>query len=218
MKISVLQPKIIWGDIDFNIKAIQGLIDKSRGELLVLPEYALTGSLIFDATININEWISKSRIAKSKLKIRDGKQLLINSVIEIDNKIHNACELLPTGGYQHKLFPDKPEIEAGINPGDKQTIFLLRDKSFKVVICSDLRNIERISTAGLDFLLFIFHFSDYNFERALNDVKKISLERNIPIIISSLVSDKNVGWSSYVDNNTVISLPGDEGILEIEIN
>ena len=218
MRISVLQPKIIRGDIDFNSEAIQRLIDKSRGEILVLPEYALTGSLIFDSTININEWILKSKKAKSKLKIMDGKKLLINSIIQINNKIYNACELLPTDIYQYKLFPDKPEIEAGINPGEKQNIFKLKDKKFKVIICTDLRYIEKIPTAGLDFLLFIFHFSDYNFDKAMNDVKKISFERNIPIIISSLVSDKNIGHSSYVNNNTVISLPSDEGILEIEIN
>ena len=218
MKISVLQPKIIRGNIDNNSKVIQRLLDKSKGEILVLPEYALTGSLIFDSKININEWVLKSKKAKSKLKVKDGKKLLINSIVEIDNQVYNACELLPTDIKQFKLYPDKPEIEAGINPGLKQTIFEIKNKKFKVVICTDLRYIEQIPTSDLDFLIFIFHFSDYNFDKAMNNVKKVSNEINLPIIISSLVSDKNIGFSSYIFNNTVISLSNDEGILEIEIN
>lgn len=218
MKISVLQPKIIRGDIDYNTKAIQSLIDQSRGEILVLPEYALTGSLIFDPNVNINEWILKSKRAKSKLKIIDGKKLLINSIIKKNNMIYNACELLPTDINQYKLFPDKTEIEAGIKPGVNQTIFEFKNKKFKVVICTDLRSIEQIPTVDLDFLLFIFHFSHNNFDEVMKEVKKISVERNLPIIISSLVSDKNIGFSSYINKDTVVSLPDIEGILEIEIN
>lgn len=217
MRISVLQPKIIRGDIDFNIQVIQSLINKSRGELLVLPEYALTGSLIFAPNVKIKEWVEKSERAKTKIKIPAGKRLLINSLLEIDNKIYNACEILPRGGRQYKLFPDHPEVEAGINPGDKQTVFEINSKKFKVIICTDLRYIEKIPTVGLDFILFIFHFSEYNLAPTLNAVRNISVERNIPVIVSSLVSDQNIGFSSYIDRNRVISLPRDEGVLEIEI-
>lgn len=42
MRISLLQPEIIRGNIQHNAEVIQHLIDKSKGELLVLPEYALT--------------------------------------------------------------------------------------------------------------------------------------------------------------------------------
>ncbi|NLY92063.1 MAG: hypothetical protein GX081_10740 [Firmicutes bacterium] len=217
MRISVLQPKIIRGDLDFNLKVIQGLVNKSRGELLVLPEYALTGSLIFEPNANTKEWAEKSKEAKNRIKIPEGKRLLVNSLLEVDDKIYNACELLPEGGKQYKLFPDRPEVEAGINPGNGQTVFELNTKRFKVIICTDLRFIERIPTVGLDFILFIFHFSDYNLASTLEEVKKISVERSIPVLISSLVSDQNIGFSSYIDKNSVISLSSEEGILEIEL-
>lgn len=61
MKIS---PKILRGDIDYNTSAIQKLIDASSGNLLVLPEYALTGSLVLDTNANITEWAQKSKIAQ----------------------------------------------------------------------------------------------------------------------------------------------------------
>jgi len=213
-----LQPRIIRGDIDFNTRAIQNLVDRSKGELLVLPEYALTGSLVFEPGAEIKEWADKSKQAKGRIKIPEGKRLLINSLLEVDNKFYNVCELLPEGGRQYKLFPDQPEVEAGIIPGNGQTVFTLCAKSFKVIICTDLRYIGKIPADSLDLLLFVFHFSDYNLAPALQEVKRIARERNIPVIISSLVSDKNIGFSSYVDKNKVISLSSEEGILEIELD
>lgn len=113
-----MQPRIIRGDIDFNTRAIQNLVDRSKGELLVLPEYALTGSLVFEPGAEIKEWADKSKQAKGRIKIPEGKRLLINSLLEVDNKFYNVCELLPEGGRQYKLFPDQPEVEAGIIPGN----------------------------------------------------------------------------------------------------
>lgn len=218
MRISVLQPKIIRGDLDFNYRAIQSLVNKSRGKLLVLPEYALTGSLIFAPGANIKEWAAKSKEAKSRIKIPEGKRLLINYLREEGGKIYNACELLPDGGRQDKLFPDQPEVAAGISPGNGQTVFELGAKRFKVIICSDLRQIGKIPTAGLDFLLFIFHFSGVNLAPTLQDLKRIAGERGVPVIVSSLVSDRNIGFSSYIEKSRVISLADEEGILEIEVD
>ncbi|SCY96520.1 carbon-nitrogen hydrolase family protein [Alkaliphilus peptidifermentans] len=218
MKISVLQPKIIRGDIDYNGKVIQDLIRGSRGELLILPEYSLTGSLVLDVNADINSWVTKSNLAKSQLEIPKNKQVLINTLIKLDNHIYNVCELLPSNNIQFKLFPDEQELNAGITPGKEQKVFELSNKKFKTIICTDLRYINEISTDNLDFLFFIFHFTDHNFEKAMQDVKNISIERKIPIIISSLVSDKNIGFSSYVNQNTIVSLSGFEGIIEIEID
>lgn len=52
----------------------------------------------------------------------------------------------------------------------------------------------------------------------MNDVKRITNEVNPPIIISSLVSDKNIGFCSYIFSNTDIYLFNGQGILEIETN
>jgi hypothetical protein len=37
------------------------------------------------------------------------------------------------------------------------------------------------------------------------------------VLVSSLVSDKNSGFSSFVEGDVVVSLSGREGILEVEI-
>lgn len=217
MKISILQPEIIRGNIEHNQEIIQKLIEKSNGDLLILPEYTLTGSLVLDANANISDWVLKSKKAKLSLKLSEEKKLIINSLVESKGQIFNCCELLPSDEKQYKLFPDKTELEAGINPGEKQVIFRLNNKKFKIIICTDLRHIEEIPTDNLDFIIFIFHFTKNNFEKVIQEVKNISLERKIQVIISSLVSDKNIGFSSYVNNNTVVALPNCEGILEIEL-
>jgi predicted amidohydrolase len=48
MRVSLLQPRIIRSDIEHNLAAIQRLVGGRKGDLLVLPEYALTGSLVLD--------------------------------------------------------------------------------------------------------------------------------------------------------------------------
>ena len=82
MRVSLLQPEIIRGNIEHNLKAVQSLIDKSKGELLVLPEYALTGSLVLDLNADVHEWARNSAQAETRLSIPSGNCLLINTLIE----------------------------------------------------------------------------------------------------------------------------------------
>jgi len=121
MRLSLLQPRIIRGDIEHNLKVIQRLVDESKGDLLVLPEYALTGSLVLDLEADVHDWAQRSADAKTRIKIPDGKYLLINSLVEIDTTLRNCCELLPVVESQIKLFPDKTERNSGILPGTEGT-------------------------------------------------------------------------------------------------
>jgi len=217
MRLSLLQPRIIRGDIEHNLKVIQRLVDESKGDLLVLPEYALTGSLVLDLEADVHDWAQRSADAKTRIKIPDGKYLLINSLVEIDTTLRNCCELLPLVESQIKLFPDKTERNSGILPGTEQKIFELFDKRFKVIICSDIKEMDEIPTNSLDFLIFVYHFTENNFPRVMPLVKSVSKERKLPVLASSLVSDRNHGFSSFVNGNVIVSLSRQEGILEVEI-
>jgi len=216
MHISLLQPKIRRGHIDHNARLVQRLIDQSQGELLVLPEYALTGSLAFEPQADVHAWASRSALAKSRLRLPDGKHLLINSLVDHAGILHNSCELLPTAEYCNKLFPDQMEREAGIHAGTEQKVFELAGKRFKVSICFDFAHLDQFPTHDLDFLLFIYHFTQQNHARVLEEVKKASQSRSLPVLVSSLVSDQNNGCSAYVEGDKVISLSEREGILEVE--
>ena len=108
-------------------------------------------------------------------------------------------------------------MKAGIKPGQTQQVFSLENKQFKVVICTDLRFIEQITTDGLDFLCYIFHFTLNSYEKTIATLKEVSQARKLPILTSSLVSDQNIGESCYINGETVVTLPRMEGILEIEI-
>lgn len=218
MKISILQPEIERGNIPKNTSAIQKLINYATGDLMVLAEYSLTGSLVLDENANVQKWAVDSEIAKKGLFIPENKRLLINSLIIKDKRIYNACTLLPANEIiQAKSYPDNPEIEAGICAGDGVSVVQIYDKKIAIIICSDFREINRISTSGADFIFYIFHFTLGNHERILHDLMNISKERNIPIITASLTSDKNYGHSCYVFGSTVVSLGNQEGILEITL-
>ncbi|MEW6718536.1 MAG: hypothetical protein AB1345_13675 [Chloroflexota bacterium] len=85
------------------------------------------------------------------------------------------------------------------------------------MICYDLPHIDKIPTDDLDFLVFVYHFTEENFSRVMQVVKDVSRTRGLRVLASSLVSDKNNGHSSYVDGDVIVSLSTREGILEVEI-
>jgi len=123
MRLSLLQPRIVRGDIEHNLAVIHRLVDRSKGDLLVLPEYALTRSLVLDLEADVHDWALRSANAKALINVPKGKHLLINTLAEFDGKLRNCCELLPLGELQFKLFPDQTELDAGILTGTEQKIF-----------------------------------------------------------------------------------------------
>ncbi len=217
MRISLLQPKIIRGDIAYNADIIQKLIDKSKGDLLVLPEYCFTGSLILDREADLEGWVNSSFHAKKRLLIPENKLLLVNSIVKVKNEYYNSCEFLPTPLQQFKLYPDETEMEKGIIAGKAHEVFKLFNKSFKVIICKDLKYWKSISTDDLDFALFIYHFTGDDYDLRIHELKELVKERRLPVLASSLVSDKNIGHSTYIDEKLLVCLSDDEGILEIEL-
>ncbi|GIV63718.1 MAG: hypothetical protein KatS3mg045_1057 [Bellilinea sp.] len=217
MKISLLQPHIQRGDIINNRKHIQTLINQAEGDLLVLPEYGLTGSLTLENSPEPFAWAEKCAREKENLKLASGKFLMVNSLVMFADGLRNCCELLPTTDHYCKLFPDKTELQAGVLPGLEFKIFSLEGKRFSVLICFDLPNIMKIPMPELDFLLFIYHFTPQNFSRVMEEVKEANHLLNLPILISSLVSDYNHGHSAFVNQNLVITLGRQAGILEINL-
>lgn len=190
---------------------------RSIGDLLILPEYALTGSLVPDKEANVHDWAVRCREAKTQIHIVEGKHLLINTLEEINGQLRNCRELLPEREFQFKLFPDETELNHCVVAGTEQKIFSLMDRRFKTIICSDIRRVDEISTEDLDFVVFVYHFTEENYRRVISEAKNVAKERNLPILASSWVSDKNNGFSSYIDAEKIISLPAVEGILEIEL-
>ncbi|MCL2321578.1 MAG: hypothetical protein FWC47_05650 [Oscillospiraceae bacterium] len=218
MKISVLQPEIERGNIQKNAATIQRLMNNANGDLLILAEYALTGSLVLDENANIQKWVNDSKIAIQRLLVPKDKSLLINSLILKDNRIYNACTLLPSNEImQIKTIPDMTERNAGIYAGNDISIVQLNGKKIIIVICADISGIDKILTSGADIMLFIYHFTPENYERHIVNLVSISKERSIPIITTSLTSDKNYGHSCYVCGSTVVALGNHEGIMEITI-
>jgi hypothetical protein len=135
-----------------------------------------------------------------------------------DNLIYNACILLPEDKIvQMKNIPDKAETNAGICAGNSVSIVQLNGTKIIIIICSDFAGIDKISTTGVNIILFIYHFTPENYENRLADLVSISKQRNIPIITASLTSDKNYGHSCYINGSTVVALGNHEGIMEITL-
>ena len=136
---------------------INRLLQNCEGHLAVLAEYALTGSLVLDINANPWKWAEDCEVALKSLVIPDGKVLLINHLINDGGNLYNQSTLLPIGSNQRKCFPDPTELSAGISSGKDFPLFSFEEKKFKVIICTDLRNISNLSTEGADFSFFILH-------------------------------------------------------------
>jgi len=72
MRVSLLQPKIKRGNVEQNLETIQRLMKRSIGDLLILPEYVLTGSLVLDKEANVHDWAARCREAKTQIHIIEG--------------------------------------------------------------------------------------------------------------------------------------------------
>lgn len=217
MKVTLLQPSIQRGNINNNKKIIQKLIHNAQGELLILPEYALTGSLVLDPEADLLGWTSRIEEAISSLHIPSGKEIQLNYLENKDDLLYNCNVALPSGKKQFKLYPDPVELERGIQAGLEEQTFTFGSSKYKVIICTDMRYIHDFNLDGLDFIIFVYHCTAERLDTVLSDMKEISTQYNLPILLSSLVSDKNIGYSSYIYKSTIVSLPNQEGLLEIEL-
>lgn len=218
MKVSLLQPEIIRGNINYNSKKVQELVDQSSGDLLVLPEYVFTGSLVLNEQADLEKWCNDIQHAKEKIIIPNGKILMFNSLVKLDGKKYNCCQLLPTTKKQIKVYPDQTERNRGIVPGQRHDVFNLHDKKFKILICSDLKYWKLIETAGLDFMIWVYHFTAENYQKRIAELRNFIRERKIPVLVSSLVSDQNSGNSLYIEDDKIVALSRHEGILEVEFD
>lgn len=218
MKVSLLQPEIIRGNINYNSKKVQKLVNQSSGDLLVLPEYVFTGSLVLDKQADLDQWCKDVQHAKEKIIIPTGKILMINSLVNLDGKKYNCCQLLPTTKKQIKVHPDQTERIKGIVPGQNHDVFTFYDKKFKILICSDFKYWKLIETAGLDFVIWVYHFTAENYQKRITELRNFVHERKIPVLVSSLVSDQNSGMSLYIEDDKIVALSKHEGILEVEFD
>lgn len=217
MKISLLQPYIERGNKEKNVQSIQRLIDRAKGDLLVTAEYALTGSLVLEHNPIIENYVISQHQLYQQIKLPPGKKILINHLEKTEERIFNTCSLLPDGKRQIKLYPDVTEKKNAIIPGNECLLFHDWGMKYKILICMDMKYFRDIDLNDADFLVWMYHFTEHNYESKIHDAIQCSKEIRKKIVISSLVSDINNGFSSIVELGHIISISNHEGILEIQI-
>lgn len=213
MRLSLLQPGVRCDDVEANARAAQALIDTAEGDLLVLPEYALTGPP--RCGIDPAAWAAAAARALAALSIPPSKALLANALVEEGGSTYNCCELLGTGQRQCKLSLTRAEVEAGLAPGRQQHIFEFDGARFAVLLCPDYDATRAFSTDGVDFALWISHVDRDAAAGALTAAAHLSQARSLRVFLSSLIADDNSGLSAYVDERVQLSLPRREAILEV---
>lgn len=217
MQLSLLQPYITPGDIPANVAAIQRLIDEADGDLLVLPEYALTGP-ITTRHADPAAWAAQSTEARRQLRVPEGRHLLLNALLAVDGRVLNCCELLAPDGtapQRHcKRRVSAAEAAAGVQEGTGWEAFAVGEWRFATILCNDLRHVEDLPAGELDFLVWAFHFTRENLSEAMNNARSLSQQFRLPLFVCSPVGEHSIGHSAYVNGSLRLSLRDREGILE----
>lgn len=217
MQLSLLQPYITPGDIAYNVAAIQRLIDEAEGDLLVLPEYALTGRLSANG-VPPADWAAHSAEARQQLRIPDGRHLLLNALVQVDGRVLNCCELLrPDGSAQQRHCKRRlsaDESAAGLAEGTGWEAFDIADRRFATILCNDLKQVDSLPADDLDFLVWAFNFTQANLAAAMASARAISQQYGLPLFVCSPVGDRSIGHSAYINGSLRLSLRDREGILE----
>jgi len=141
--INGVQPRIELGNVSANKTAIVSLFDRLEGHIAVLPEYCLTGSLVWlaaEKTINLPELADEVTNAAEVLGRESPIPVLIHSLELSGDKVHNTAGLWVEGrlkGTQRKQHPDKDEIALGVFGGTEgYPIFNFEGFHLQIVICT----------------------------------------------------------------------------------
>ncbi|HOA24090.1 MAG: hypothetical protein WBH90_02105 [Aggregatilineales bacterium] len=215
MRLSFLQPEIIPGDAEHNVRAVQHLIDEAEGDLLVLPEYVLTGPPT--PGMDVAAWAAYGASVRSALNVPPGKAVLINTLVERGGEVVNCCELLDTGQQQAKLYLTDAERAAGISAGHEQHVFSFGERQFAVCICERLMADRLAPAEQIDFALWISHFDRAALPDALASAREVSEARGVRVFMSALLTDEHVGVSAYVDGKLQLAVPRRRSIMEVVI-
>ncbi|SRR5690606_17004314 len=215
MRLSFLQPEIIPGDAEHNVRAVQHLIDEAEGDLLVLPEYVFTGPPI--PGMDVAAWVASGASARSALSVPPGKAVLVNTLVERGGEVVNCCELLGTGQQQVKRYLTDAERAAGISAGQEQHVFTFRDRQFAVCMCERLMPDRLAPEARLNFALWLSHFDRAALDGALASAREVSEGRGVRVFMSALLTDEHIGVSAYVDGKLQLAVPRRRSIMEVVI-
>lgn len=215
MRLSLLQPEIRPGDVEHNVRAAQQLIDEAEGDLLVLPEYALTGPP--PAGEDIAAWAERGAAACEALTLPVGKALLVNCIRQHRGGFANRCELLGTGQQQVKLHLTAAEREAGMIAGDERRVFSYQGRRFAVFTSSRLEAAQLDAADDLDFVLWLTHFERAALSDALARGRDVSAACGLRIFMNTLLVDEWVSLSAYVDGYLQLAVPRRLSIMEVAI-
>lgn len=217
--INVLQPRIALGNVSANKTAIAALFDRLDGHIAVLPEYCLTGSLVWlaaEQTINLLELADEATNAAEELGREAPIPILIHSLERSGDKIYNTTGLWVKGrlkGTQRKQHPDKDEVALGVFGGTEgYPIFDFEGFHFQIVICTDLRYFT--PSREVDFVVWVSHYPEAGHADRIARIFRIQEGWEIPVVVASPVGGGMIGHSMVMHRGKILTeLQEEPGVL-----
>ena len=234
MKIALAQINPIVGDIDGNANKMISIIKKTKAEIVVFPELAITGYSPQDLLLRHN-FIDENVLALKKIisSIKN-KAAIIGFIEKINKNLYNSAAIIKNQQIieihrkvclpNYAIFDEK----RWFREGNRATVFELSGKTIGVSICEDIwfpEITKKQKDKGAELIINI-SASPYRkgkFEAIENILKKRWEENKIPIIYVNQAGAQDgivyCGHSMYFKGGKVIKKCRDfeEEVLIVEV-
>lgn len=221
LKISLIQPNIIWHDTAANIKLVGQLVSEiSNSDLIILPEMWNTGfsmtpahlatAMDSEAIAAMQNWASlKSAILGGSIIIEEEDQYF-NRFVLVDAKgliaSYDKKHLFTLAG-EHKAYA----------AGDRIVTYIHKNWNLRLNICYDLRfPVWSRNTDEYDILIYVANWPSPRHHAWRTLLQARAIENQCYVIGSNRVGNDPNGHT-YLGGSTVIDFQG-KHILEMDEN
>lgn len=211
LKLSVVQPEIIWHQVDKNINNIETLLDRADGaDLIVLPEMWSTGF-----TMKTHLFLDSAEKALAKMKewsVSTQACVLGTLIVEEHGNCYNRMYVCQNGEVtaqydKRHLFAYAGE-DRHFERGDKKVIIELKGWKIRLNICYDLRfPVWARNYEDYDILVYSANWPDARELAWLSLLRARAIE-NQAFVIGSNCYGTDAWNNDYKGNSAVFSYDG----------
>jgi len=216
MRVKSLQFEVIFGNVDENVKKVEGLFEKedlSNIDTVVLPEMWTTGYDLERISEIAADNLFPVKNNMQKLAVKYNVNIIAGSIAnKVEGNVENTAFVINREGnlvYEYSkmhLVPmlNEPKYLSGGN--DEVNLFDLDNEKAGVVICYDLRFPEIFRDLSLEGVKVIFVVAEWPIEREehwTTLLKARAIENQCYIVSSNVVGTQPTG-TTFAGNSMII--------------
>lgn len=214
LNFTVIQPNLIWEDIDANLSLMDNLLAKiHKTDVIVLPEMFTTGFSMQPEKLAKESYTKGLNWMKAMAKAKQSA-VMGSLMIERDGKYHNSLAFVDSDGniewYDKRHLFTPGEESAHYSKGEKRLIIDYKGWKICPLICYDLRfPVYSRNDVDYDLLIYVANWPEkrnYAWQQLL---KARAIENQCYVIACNRVGTDGNGIN-HIGNSCIINFMGEE--------